>query len=179
LSFRRAARLFEAHCFIRDAASTVLESLHRRRWRRERTMSADMKANVIAYAVAAVVMLGLDATWLTLTADSLYRPLIGALMLDGFRPGPAIAFYALYLCGVVIFAIRPAFVTGRWKTAVIHGALFGLFAYATYDLTNQATLKIWSMTITLADMAWGSFLTAASAASGYLAASRWAKFRAL
>jgi uncharacterized membrane protein len=134
-----------------------------------------MKTSIIAYIGAAVVMLALDAVWLTLTANSLYRPLIGELMLDGFRPVPAFAFYALYLCGVVIFAIRPALARGRWTTALALGALFGFFAYATYDLTNQATLKIWATAITLADMAWGSVLTALTATGGYLAAARWAK----
>jgi uncharacterized membrane protein len=138
-------------------------------------MRNNTKAYVIAYLAAALAMLGLDAIWLTLTANSLYRPLIGDLMLDGFRLIPAVAFYALYLCGVVFFAIRPALAVGRWTSASIQGALFGLFAYATYDLTNQATLKIWATTITLADMAWGTALTAASATAGYLAASRWAK----
>ncbi|WP_371418320.1 DUF2177 family protein [Methylocapsa sp. S129] len=137
-----------------------------------------MKANLIGYVAAALVMLGLDAVWLTLTANSLYRPRIGDMMLDGFRLTPAIAFYALYLCGIVVFAIRPAFASGRWTTALVSGALFGLFAYGTYDLTNQATLKIWSTTITVADMAWGAFLTAVSAAAGYLAASRLTKFKA-
>ena len=141
-------------------------------------MSANIKAYPIAYVAAAVVMLGLDSVWLTLTANSLYRPLIGELMLDGFRPAPAIAFYALYLAGIVVFAIRPAFTTGRWTTALVSGALFGLFAYGTYDLTNQATLKIWSTTITLADMAWGSVLSAIAAAAGYLAARPLMKFKA-
>jgi uncharacterized membrane protein len=142
-------------------------------------MSASLKAYPIAYLSAALVMLGLDSIWLTLTANSLYRPAIGELMLDGFRPAPAIAFYALYLCGIVVFAIRPAFRTGRWTTALASGALFGLFAYGTYDLTNQATLKIWSTTITLADMAWGSALTAVSATAGYLAALPLTKFKAM
>jgi uncharacterized membrane protein len=141
-------------------------------------MSAALKAYSIGDVAAALVMLGLDSVWLTLTANSLYRPLIGALMLDGFRPAPAIAFYALYLCGIVVFAIRPAFATGRWTTALASGALFGLFAYGTYDLTNQATLKIWSTTLTVADMAWGSILTALAATGGYWAASRLAKFKA-
>jgi uncharacterized membrane protein len=117
-------------------------------------------------------MLGLDAIWLTFTANALYRPLIGDLMLDGFRPAPAIVFYVLYIGGIVVFAVRPGLAAGRWTTALLSGALFGLFAYGTYDLTNQATLKIWSTTITLADMAWGSFLSALSGAAGYLAASR-------
>jgi uncharacterized membrane protein len=130
----------------------------------------NMKAYTISYVAAALVMFGLDAIWLTLTANRLYRPLIGDLMLDGFRPAPAVAFYALYVCGIVIFAISPAIASGRWSTALALGALFGLFAYGTYDLTNQATLKTWSTTITLVDMAWGVVLTAVSAAAGYLAA---------
>jgi uncharacterized membrane protein len=141
-------------------------------------MSANMKAYPIAYVAAALVMLGLDSVWLTLTANRLYRPLIGELMLDGFRPAPAIAFYALYLVGIVVFAIRPAFATGRWTTALTSGALFGLLAYGTYDLTNQATLKIWSTTLTLADMAWGSVLTALAASAGYWAAARLTKRQA-
>lgn len=135
-------------------------------------MSADMKAYASSYVAAALLMLGLDSIWLMLTANNLYRPLIGDLMLDDFRPAPAIAFYALYIGGIVVFAIRPALASGRWTTALASGALFGLFAYGTYDLTNQATLKIWSTTITVADMAWGSVLTAASATAGYLAARR-------
>jgi uncharacterized membrane protein len=132
-----------------------------------------VKTYLVAYAAAAVVMLALDTIWLTLTANTLYRPLIGDLMIDGFRLAPAIAFYALYVCGNVVFAVRPALVAGRWTTALVLGALFGFFAYGTYDLTNQATLKIWSTTITLADMAWGSALTSLSAIAAYGAASRW------
>jgi uncharacterized membrane protein len=130
------------------------------------------KVYAIAYVAAALAMLGLDSIWLTLTANTLYRPILGDLMLDGFRLAPAIAFYALYLAGVLFFAIRPALASRRWTTALLNGALFGLFAYGTYDLTNQATLKIWSTTITLADMAWGATLTAIAASVGY-GASRW------
>jgi uncharacterized membrane protein len=131
-----------------------------------------VKVYLLAYVVAAVVMLGLDFIWLSLTANTLYRPALGDLMLDGFRVLPAIAFYALYLCGAVFFAVRPALVARRWTSALVNGALFGLFAYGTYDLTNQATLKTWSATITLADMAWGAILTAIAASAGYFAASR-------
>jgi uncharacterized membrane protein len=141
-------------------------------------MIAQMKPYPLAYAAAAFVMLGLDSVWLTLTANSLYRPRIGELMLDGFRPAPASAFYILYLFGILVFAVRPAFATGRWTTALVSGALLGLVAYGTYDLTNQATLKTWSTTITLADMAWGSVLTALAASAGYLAASRLTRLKA-
>lgn len=120
----------------------------------------------IAYLASAVVFLLLDAIWLSTMADRLYRPAIGHLMLDRFAPGPAAAFYAIYIAGVVVFAVAPALGTGRWLTALGHGALLGLMAYATYDLTNQATLKGWSWTVTLADLCWGSFVTAVAAGVG-------------
>ncbi|HYC25236.1 MAG TPA: DUF2177 family protein [Roseiarcus sp.] len=134
-----------------------------------------LRIYLFAYLAAAVAMLGLDSIWLTLTADTLYRPILGDLMLDRFRLGPAIVFYALYLCGVLIFAVRPALAARRWTTALLFGALFGFFAYATYDLTNQATLKNWSSAISAADMAWGAILTGLTASVGYLAASRLAR----
>jgi len=138
-------------------------------------MNANLSAYLLGYAAAAVVMLGLDAIWLTLTANALYRPLIGDLMLDGFRLAPAAAFYVLYLCGILIFAIHPALGTGRWTTALVSGAALGVIAFGTYDLTNQATLKTWPVVLTLADMAWGCLITATSATAGYLAAATLAK----
>jgi uncharacterized membrane protein len=134
-----------------------------------------LRIYLFAYLAAAVAMLGLDSIWLTLTANTLYRPILGDLMLDRFRLGPAIAFYALYLCGALIFAVRPALAARRWTTALLFGALYGFFAYATYDLTNQATLKNWSSAISAADMAWGAILTGLTASVGYLAASRLAR----
>lgn len=134
-------------------------------------MSLKMKTYPIAFVAAALVMFGLDSIWLANTADKLYRPLVGTSMLDSFRPGPALAFYILYVCGITIFAIRPALASRRWATAFAMGAMFGLVAYGTYDLTNQATLKVWSTIVTLVDMAWGSILSAASATAGYFAAS--------
>jgi len=119
----------------------------------------------IAYAASAVVFLVLDAIWLTVMADRLYRPAIGHLMLERFAIGAAVAFYAIYLAGVVVFAVSPALASGRWLTALGLGALLGLMAYATYDLTNQATLKDWSWTVTIADLCWGTFVTAAAAAA--------------
>jgi uncharacterized membrane protein len=131
-----------------------------------------MKTMLIAYGAAALTMLGMDAVWLGVTANLLYRPLLGDIMLPGFRPVPAILFYLLYVLGIVIFAIKPALVTGEWFAAATGGALFGFFCYATYDLTNQATLKTWPVTVTVVDMGWGTFLTACAATAGYLAASR-------
>ena len=131
-----------------------------------------MKTMLAAYAAAAVTMLAMDAVWLSVAVDVLYRPLLGDILLPGFRPVPAILFYVLYVVGIVIFAIKPALVTGHWSEAASKGALLGFFCYATYDLTNQATLKIWPVTVTIVDMGWGTFLTACVATAGYLAASR-------
>jgi uncharacterized membrane protein len=129
-----------------------------------------MRAIVTSYLAAALVMGLLDFLWLTATADALYRPAIGAALAEKPHMAAAIAFYLVYLAGVVIFAIRPALNDGDWKTALIRGALFGFFAYATYDLTNLATLKAWSLRISLLDMGWGTVLTGVTAAAGTAAA---------
>lgn len=120
----------------------------------------------VSYLSTALVFLVLDAIWLTVMADRLYRPALGSIMLERFAPAPAVIFYLIYMVGVVVFAVAPSLVTGRWTTALALGALLGLMAYATYDLTNQATLKNWSWTVTIADLCWGTFVTAISAAAG-------------
>ena len=119
----------------------------------------------IAYVSTAVVFLVLDAIWLGTMADRLYRPAMGSIMLERFALAPAVAFYLIYIAGVVVFAVTPALQSGRWSTALGYGAMLGLMAYATYDLTNQATLKDWSWTVTIADLCWGTFVTAVSAAA--------------
>jgi uncharacterized membrane protein len=118
----------------------------------------------MAYLLTAVVFLALDAVWLTATYDRLYRPAIGHLLRDGFALAPAAAFYALYVLGVVVFAVRPGQLSGRTSVAAARGALFGLIAYATYDLTNQATLRDWPWHVTLIDLCWGATVSAAAAA---------------
>lgn len=125
-----------------------------------------MRQLAIAYGLAALVFLVLDAIWLTTTADRLYRPAIGALMREHYALLPALVFYAIYVAGMLVFAVVPGFKAGSWQVALGYGAMLGLLAYATYDLTNQATLRDWPWTITLADLCWGTFATAvASAAS--------------
>jgi len=124
-----------------------------------------------AYLGAGLAFAGLDAIWLTLTGATLYRPALHAVLVAGFRPVPAVLFYLIYLIGVVVFAVAPAMRDGRWRAATAKGALFGFFAYATYDLTNQATLVVWATRITLLDLAWGTVLTAIGASAGYFASS--------
>ncbi len=130
-----------------------------------------MSRYIIAYVSTAVAFLGLDSIWLSFAAEKLYRPYIGDMIIDGFRPGPAAAFYLLYMLGVVMMAIMPALAESDWRRAAINGAMFGFFAYATYDLTNQATLKQWSTIVTVVDMTWGSFVTCVGASFGYAVTS--------
>src|SRR3954470_8963150 len=128
-----------------------------------------MRAIATSYLAAALVMGVLDFLWLRTMVDPLYRPALGAMLAEKPNMPAAIAFYLVYLAGVVIFAIRPALANGDWRTALAMGALFGFFAYATYDLTNLATLKAWSLKVSLLDMAWGALLTALTASAGALA----------
>ena len=126
----------------------------------------NLKQVLIAYPATAIVFLALDAAWLTTMADRLYRPALGHLMLERFAALPAIAFYLIYIVGVLVFAVMPGLESRRWTTALGLGALLGLVAYATYDLTNQATLRDWPWRVTLADLAWGTVVTAVAAAAG-------------
>ena len=122
---------------------------------------------LVAYVGTAVVFAALDAVWLIATNASVYRPALGPMLADTVRPVPAVLFYVIYLAGVVLFAVSPALRSGRWLTALMLGAGFGFVAYATYDLTNQATLKVWATKITLMDLTWGTFVTAAGATAGF------------
>lgn len=131
-----------------------------------------MKAVLIAYFAAGVVFLIVDAIWLTMMADTLYRPLLGERLETQFRLTPAIFFYLIYVGGIVFFAVLPALENGGLGKAALNGAVLGLVAYATYDLTNQATLRDWPLAVTLADIPWGAFVTAVGASAGFLAASR-------
>ena len=124
-----------------------------------------MPALLTSYLAAALVMGPLDFVWLR-TMDPVYQRAFGAVLAQKPNMPAAIAFYLVYLAGVVTFAIRPALAAGDWKTALAKGALFGFFAYATYDLTNLATLKVWSLKMALLDMAWGAALTGVTASAG-------------
>jgi uncharacterized membrane protein len=126
---------------------------------------------LVAYVASGAVFLAGDFAWLGLMGPRLYRPALGPLLADSVRPAPAVLFYLLYLLGVVVFAVEPAVRAGVWHKALVPAALFGLVAYATYDLTNQATLKLWPMTVTVADMTWGAVITTLAAAAGAAAAN--------
>jgi uncharacterized membrane protein len=110
----------------------------------------------------------IDSVWLITMSTRLYKPEIGELMAENFRLGPAIVFYVLYITGILVFAVQPALASGKWQTALVQGALFGFFCYMTYDMTNYATLKVWSLKVTILDLMWGTFLTGSAATVGLL-----------
>ncbi len=131
-----------------------------------------MKTYISAYFFTLIAFLVIDFIWLSTMASRLYRPAIGDLLAENFRLAPAIIFYLIYAAGLTFLAVRPALISGQWTTALVYGAAIGFMAYATYDLTNQATLKSWSTTLTIADLLWGTFVSAAAAIIGYLVTVR-------
>lgn len=130
-----------------------------------------------AYLASGLALAALDAVWLSQIGPRLYRPVLDPILAERFNLPAAVAFYLIYIAGVLGLAVLPAARDGvGLLRAAGLGALLGFVAYATYDLTNQATLKVWSLKVTLADVAWGTFLTACAAAAGY-GAYRWLETR--
>jgi uncharacterized membrane protein len=123
------------------------------------------------YVGTLVVFLAIDLVWLGVVARGLYAAQLGHLMADKVIWPVGMAFYALYVIGILIFAVLPAVDAGSLVRAAALGAAFGFFAYATYDLTNWATLKDWPSTIVFIDLAWGAVLTGTVATAGYLIAT--------
>ncbi len=111
------------------------------------------------FLIALPVFFAIDMIWLGLVAKNFYRHQIGFLMTPNINWLAAIIFYLLFIAGMVIFVIRPAVEMNSWQHAVLYGALFGLITYATYDLTNLATLKDWPVLVTIVDLAWGTVLS--------------------
>ena len=128
-----------------------------------------MKAFLAAWGATALVFLIIDAIWLGWIAAGFYRRALGDLMLEQPKLGIAALFYVGYTFAIVLLAAAPAAKSGSLSQALLYGAVFGLAAYGTYDITNLATLKNWPTSMAAIDMAWGTVLTAASAAAGYAA----------
>ena len=119
-----------------------------------------------AYGGAALVLSLLDVLWLWLVVGRLYRAELGSLMRADVAMLPAVAFYLIYVAGIVVFAVMPAASSGSLARAACLGALLGFIAYCTYDLTNLATLNGWPAKIALLDITWGTFITALAAMGG-------------
>ncbi|MES2722011.1 MAG: DUF2177 family protein [Pseudomonadota bacterium] len=125
---------------------------------------------VIAYLATGLVFAAVDAVWLIFSNERLYRPTLNPILADEVNLKAAAIFYLVYILGIMLLAVSPA---TSWAKAMTTGAIVGAMCYATYDLTNQATLKVWATKITVADILWGTFVTALAATAGYHAL-RWA-----
>ncbi|MDZ4715121.1 MAG: DUF2177 family protein [Cytophagales bacterium] len=121
-----------------------------------------------SYFLTTLVFFAVDLLWLGVVAKGFYKKHLGGFLSDQVNWTAAIIFYLLFIVGIFVFAILPAVEKSSLTKAIILGALFGFFTYATYDLTNLATMKGWPLTIVFVDIAWGSFLTAVVAGAGYL-----------
>lgn len=133
-----------------------------------------MTKYLAAYAATIVVFAALDLLWLGLVAKSIYQQGIGHLMAD--RPNFMVAalFYAVFAMGLMVFAVAPAGAASAWNKTLIAAVLFGFFAYATYDLTNLATLKNWPIGLSVLDMVWGTALSVVAASAGKVVWDRFA-----
>lgn len=126
-----------------------------------------MKPFLAAWGVTAIVFLVIDAIWLGLIATSFYRRALGNLMLEQPKLQIAAVFYIGYTFAIVLLAAAPAARSGSLTQAILYGAVFGLAAYGTYDVTNMSTLKNWPMAMSVVDMIWGTVLTATATVAGY------------
>jgi uncharacterized membrane protein len=129
---------------------------------------------IIAYGVAAVAFLAMDAVWLRWASVNLYKPVIGEIMAKDFNVSAAGAFYFIYIAGVTWFAIKPGIEAGAVQPALFNGILLGALCYATFDLTSQAVFKVWATHISVLDILWGAFVTGAASAAATWAALRFA-----
>jgi len=124
------------------------------------------------YAIALTVFLGIDMVWLTLIAKNFYAKQIGYLMAKNPNLLAALIFYLIFIAGLVFFVISPALDKKMWTSALFAGAFFGLVTYATYDLTNLATVRDWPLVITIVDLIWGMFVSAAVSVATYFIATK-------
>jgi uncharacterized membrane protein len=127
-----------------------------------------MKRSLVLYLVTLAVLVGLDVLYLGVFAKEFFAAQVGDMMGD-VRPGAAVLFYLVYVAGVLIFVSGPAAATTR--STLLYGALFGLFCYATFELTSLAMLKHWTWPVAIVDTSWGVIVTAISATAGLLVAN--------
>jgi uncharacterized membrane protein len=131
-----------------------------------------MALMIKSYVVAFMIFFAIDMLWLGLIAKNFYGAKLGHLMTPKVLWAPAFIFYMLFVAGILFFVVFPAIDKGSLGYALGAGALFGLITYATYDLTNLATLKDWPIIVTVVDLVWGSVLSASTATLSYLAISK-------
>ncbi len=128
--------------------------------------------NLKLYLIALPVFFAIDMFWLGVIAKNFYKQQIGFLMTPNVNWAAAIIFYLVFILGLVLFVISPALAKSSLQHAIVFGALFGFITYATYDLTNLATLKDWPLTLTIVDLIWGSVLASSVSSVTYYIATK-------
>jgi len=124
------------------------------------------------YFAILIAFFAIDLVWLGLVARSFYRKHLGFLMAPSPNWTAAIIFYLLFVLGILVFVVLPGLEANSLRTTLLRAALFGLICYATYDLTNLATVKDWPLLVTVVDLAWGTVLSVVVSLAGYMA-GRW------
>jgi uncharacterized membrane protein len=122
-----------------------------------------------SYIAALVFFLAIDIIWIKTVMRPTFERNVGALLLETPRMSAAAGFHALYVAGIIYFAVAPAVSAETWRVAALNGAMIGFLAYGTYEATNLATLKGWSYEMLVVDVAWGMTLTTLTAVVGFLA----------
>jgi uncharacterized membrane protein len=128
-----------------------------------------MAFNIKLYFITLFAFLVLDMVWLGLIARTFYRKQLDFLLSPNTNWVAAIIFYLLFIIGILVFVVLPGLEDNSLKTTMLRAALFGLVTYATYDLTNLATVKDWPLVVTVVDLAWGTVLSIAVSCIGFLA----------
>ncbi|HQQ97545.1 MAG TPA: DUF2177 family protein [Cyclobacteriaceae bacterium] len=123
---------------------------------------------LLTYALTAVVFFAVDMLWLGILAKGIYRKYLGGMLSEQVNWTAAIIFYLIFIAGILVFVVEPAVERGSWARALVLGSFFGIITYATYDLTNLATLKGWPLPIVFIDITWGAVLTGSTSVAGFL-----------
>jgi uncharacterized membrane protein len=128
----------------------------------------------ILFCITTIVFFSIDLIWLGVIAKNLYREKLGFILSPEVNWSAAIVFYLIYIAGILYFAVVPALLEAGWEKALLNGAILGFLCYATYDLTNMATIAKWPLQIVLTDIAWGTILTGSVSVLSYFLAGRFA-----
>ena len=128
------------------------------------------------FFITTVIFFAIDMLWLGVIARNFYREKLGFIFTGEVNWAAAVIFYLIYIVGIMYFSILPGIDGGNWKMVLLNGAILGFLCYATYDLTNMATIKQWPLIVVLVDIAWGTVLTGSVAVLSYLVATKWIHF---
>ncbi len=127
---------------------------------------------ILLFAITTVIFFSIDLVWLGVIAKNMYREKLGFILSEEVNWTAAIVFYLIYIAGILFFAVVPALNSGEWQTALLNGAVLGFLCYATYDLTNMATIARWPLQIVIIDIAWGTVLTGSVSLVSFWAVSK-------